>query len=208
MDLVALVQGLQPGARLVLVGHSSGGGFALRVAAESEGLLFSGFVLLAPYLGYAAPTTWSGDDSGNAPYIGRVIGLSFLNWIGVTALNGLPTLAFASLGRPTQLWSYRLMTNFAADDDYMGDLRRSAARIGKVDGFRLLPDKQYTCYDQAPLSGLEGTASSSRWRRNSPVAFTDCSAARNWPREDWKTCAMPSQTDSVTSTPAASARSA
>jgi hypothetical protein len=60
--------------------------------------------------------------------------------------------------------------------------------IGKVDGFRLLPDKQYTCHDQIPLKGVEGMALSaevsSRLERNAPMAFRDCSAARNWPRED------------------------
>jgi hypothetical protein len=45
-DLVALVHKTYPTARLVLGGHSSGGGFALRVAGEPEGRLFERFVLL------------------------------------------------------------------------------------------------------------------------------------------------------------------
>lgn len=93
--------------------------------------------MLAPYLGHAAPTTRPASGGGTAPYIGRIIGLSFLNWTGVTALNGLPTLAFATApGHPPQLWSYRLMTNFAADDDYIGDLRRSAGKIAILVGAR------------------------------------------------------------------------
>src|ERR1700730_4774903 len=38
------------------------------------------------------------------------------------------------------------------------------------------------------------------------LSSTDNSAVRNWASEDWKTCAMPAQTHSVTSTPAALAR--
>src|SRR6516165_10721720 len=40
----------------VLIGHSSGGGFALRVAALGLSSRFVGTILLAPYLGHDAPT--------------------------------------------------------------------------------------------------------------------------------------------------------
>jgi hypothetical protein len=57
--------------------------------------------------------------------------------------------------------------------------------IGKVDGFGLLPDKQYTCHDQITLKG-DGVVGrvSSRFERNAPMVFMDCSAARNWLRGD------------------------
>ena len=56
-DFVALVRRTAPTAALTLVGHSSGGGFALRVAGSPIQHLFARSVLLAPYLGYNAPTS-------------------------------------------------------------------------------------------------------------------------------------------------------
>src|SRR5580700_3486830 len=55
-DFVATVRKTTPGAPLTLLGHSAGGGFALRVAASPIQNLFERTVLLAPYLGYDAPT--------------------------------------------------------------------------------------------------------------------------------------------------------
>src|SRR5882672_5456050 len=62
VDFVAVVRKTSPDAPLTLLGHSAGGGFALRVAASPIQNLFARTVLLAPYLGYMAPT--NRPDSG------------------------------------------------------------------------------------------------------------------------------------------------
>ena len=54
-DLIAELRKTFPGA-VSLIGHSAGGGFALRIAGGPLGDRFDRFVLLAPYLGYSAPT--------------------------------------------------------------------------------------------------------------------------------------------------------
>jgi pimeloyl-ACP methyl ester carboxylesterase len=137
-DLVALVHKTYPTARLVLGGHSSGGGFALRVAGEPEGRLFERFVLLAPYLGYAAPTSRPASGGWVAPYAGRIAGLAILNRLGVHALDGLPTLAFAAEpGQPARTWSYRLMMNFGPSQgtslsDRAGYRHDAVAAAGQV----------------------------------------------------------------------------
>ena len=70
-------------------------------------------VLLAPYLGHAAPTTRPGSGGWVQVGLPRVIGLSILNRFGVHQFDGLPTLAFAGPpGRPPRVWSYRLMQDF------------------------------------------------------------------------------------------------
>jgi pimeloyl-ACP methyl ester carboxylesterase len=56
VDFVAVVRKNSPDAPLTLLGHSAGGGFALRVAASPIQNLFARTVLLAPYLGSNAPT--------------------------------------------------------------------------------------------------------------------------------------------------------
>ena len=50
-DFVAVLRNTVPSAPLTLVGHSSGGGFGLRVAGSPIQNLFERTVLLAPYLG-------------------------------------------------------------------------------------------------------------------------------------------------------------
>ena len=130
-DLVAVIHHDYPGSPIVLTGHSSGGGFVLRVAAEPEGRQFSKFVLLAPYLGAGRPTTRPASGGWVAAYIPRIVGLTVLNRFGVTALNGLPTLAFAASPRqPQRTWSYRLMTNFGPPG-LTTQLRRPDPRRGQ-----------------------------------------------------------------------------
>jgi hypothetical protein len=54
--------------------------------------------------------------------------------MGITAANGLPVIAFAvPAGNPNNLtatYSYRLLTNFEPDNDYLGDLRRTSRAMG------------------------------------------------------------------------------
>jgi len=116
-DLVALIRKRYPNAKLVLAGHSSGGGFALRVAGEPIGRAFSRFVLLAPHLGHNALPTRPGSGGWVRVYGPRIAALSILNRFGISAFNGLPVLAFAlpegaEREHLTRFWSYRMVNNF------------------------------------------------------------------------------------------------
>jgi alpha-beta hydrolase superfamily lysophospholipase len=146
-DLTAGVKARYPGARLVLVGHSSGGGFVLRAAGEPVGKAFDRFVLLAPYLGHDQPTTRPASGGWVAVYMPRIIALSILNRFGITAFNGLPVLAFAlpagiPAGKATPFWSYRLMENFGPHETgltfgrpaYLVDADRAAGPIAILAG--------------------------------------------------------------------------
>ena len=84
-----------PTAPLTLVGHSSGGGFALRVAGSPIQNLFERTVLLAPYLGYDAPTTRPSSGGWANADIPRIVGLMALRGVGITCCEALPVLAFA-----------------------------------------------------------------------------------------------------------------
>src|SRR5476651_1388115 len=91
-DLVGEVRKAHPTVPLTLIGHSSGGGFALRVAGSAIQNLFSRTVLLAPYLGYDAPS--SRPDSGGwaSPDIPRFIALSIMRRLGMPWAESLPTV--------------------------------------------------------------------------------------------------------------------
>jgi alpha-beta hydrolase superfamily lysophospholipase len=125
-DFVAEIRKVNPTAPLTLLGHSSGGGFVLRVAGSPIQNLFARTLLLAPYLGYDAPS--SREDAGGwaSPDIPRFLALSLLRRLGIVCCESLPTIAFA-VGPNTSAilastYSYRLMRNFGTTPDYRGDL--------------------------------------------------------------------------------------
>ena len=80
---------------LTLIGHSAGGGFALRIASSPIQNLFARTVLLAPYLGYDAPTNRPASGGWASADIPRFLGLMALRKLGIDCCESLPTLAFA-----------------------------------------------------------------------------------------------------------------
>ena len=116
-DLVAVVRKTSPNRPLTLLGHSAGGGFALRVAGSPIRNLFARTVLLAPYLGHDAPTNRPDSGGWASPDIPRLLALAALHRIGLECCEALPTLAFAVPPNSERIlvstYSYRLMRNFA-----------------------------------------------------------------------------------------------
>jgi alpha-beta hydrolase superfamily lysophospholipase len=147
-DLVAVVRKTAPSAPLTLIGHSAGGGFALRIAGSPLQSLFARTVLLAPYLGYNAPTNRPHSGGWANPDIPRFIGLAALRSIGIDCCESLPVLAYAvppnSAMNQTSTYSYRLMRNFAAHWDFRADLAgatRPLTIISGTDDELMLADK-------------------------------------------------------------------
>jgi len=152
-DLADLVAGLRqhyPQGRFALFGFSSGGGFALRVAAGKLSDDFDRLVLLSPYLGYDAPSTQSPATSARwaNPDIPRFIALTLLRRIGIDCCEGLPVIAFAvppdSDKAVTGRYSYRLLTNFEAPRDLGAAFGRlkipTTIVVGSADEL-MVPDK-------------------------------------------------------------------
>ena len=125
-DLVGEIRKADPTAPLTLIGHSSGGGFALRIAGSPIQNLFTRTVLLAPYLGYDAPSSRPNSGGWANADIPRFLALSVLHRVGMPWAESLPTIAFAvppdSDLRLTGVYSYRLMRNFANHADFRSDL--------------------------------------------------------------------------------------
>lgn len=131
-DIADLVSALRkPGQQLLLGGHSSGGGLAIRYAGGQHGNTLAGAVLLAPYLKYDAPTMRSNSGGWARPLTRRVIGLSMLNAVGIKALNHLTAIQFnfpsEVLNGPqgktaTASYSYRMNTSYAPRSDYLADI--------------------------------------------------------------------------------------
>ena len=135
-DLIAELRKTSPEAKLAFVGHSSGGGYGLRVAAGPLGAQFNRFVLLAPYLGYRAPTARpSGWAAADRP---RIIAVSILARFGIDWPQALPVLAFATGPGAkkfvTDEYTFRLMTSYAAPEDWKAAFEGAKAPIEVIAG--------------------------------------------------------------------------
>lgn len=112
--------------RIILAGHSSGGGLVLRYLGNSQITKVDKAILLSPYLGHDAPTVKPNSGNWVTVAVKRWVGLSMLNLIGIKRFDELPVLFF---NRPaeyndnlqTPSYSYRMAVNFAPKD-YKADI--------------------------------------------------------------------------------------
>ena len=159
-DFVEHLRSTAPDAEISVLGFSMGGGLALKFAARRSDI--AQVLLLAPYLAHdAAPMT---AENPNAPEVkwatagvGRIIGLSMLNFVGVTALNGLTTVRLAIRAEDREgladRYSYRLM-NSVNPTDWRSDLAAVADRLiligGERDGLHLASAYREVLAETAP----------------------------------------------------------
>lgn len=125
-DFVAEIRKTNPAVPLTLIGHSAGGGFALRVAGSKIQNLFARTVLLAPYLGYNAPTNQPNSGGWANADVPRVIALMLLRSIGIACCDALPVVAFAVPPNTAKslvpAYTERLRSNFGVHRDFRTDL--------------------------------------------------------------------------------------
>ena len=138
-DLVAHLRPTFPTAKLMLIGHSSGGGFAARIAGGPLGHEFERFILLAPYLGYRAPTNQPDSGGWVSVDLPRVIALTMLTrTFGVDWGQSLPTIAFANPGEDapfvTRAYSFRLMVNYGPPDDWRAPFEAGRGKFTLIAG--------------------------------------------------------------------------
>jgi non-heme chloroperoxidase len=136
-DLVAVVQARHPSGKLVLMGFSSGGGFALHVAASPLGKAFERTVLLSPMLGIRAPTSRPEGRAWATAFVPRILAIKLLNEIGIHLFDHLNVLAFAIDPEQSKIltsyYSFLLMNAFATAD-YAADLRRVSSPMAVLVG--------------------------------------------------------------------------
>jgi len=146
-DFVAFIRKTGPDLPLTLIGHSAGGGFALRIAGSPMQSLFVRTVLLAPYLGYDAPSSRQDAGGWASADVPRILGLLALRKLGINCCEALPTLAFGVPPNSEKIlvpvYSDRLMRNFATRG-YRTDLAavtRPLTIISGADDEMMLADK-------------------------------------------------------------------
>jgi non-heme chloroperoxidase len=117
-DFIAMIRKENPKTVLIVGGHSSGGGLAIRFAGSKYGQQADAYMLLSPYLQYNAPTIRPYSGGWARPYTGRIIGITMLNNIGIKWFNGMTVIDFnmpeeVRDGTETLSYSYRLSASFS-----------------------------------------------------------------------------------------------
>lgn len=194
-DLADLISHLRRGtskdARFIVGGHSSGGGLALRFGGGPHGYLAEGLVLLAPYLGHAAPMVRRNAGGWADADLLKIVGISVLDGFGVKRFNGAPVLRFNlpekyHNGYETLEYSFRLMKGMHPDS-YKASLRSTRSPllivVGSDDeafhaeGFRAgilpyKPDAQVSFVEKCSHLGIimseAAMAETARWIASRP----------------------------------------
>lgn len=117
-DLVTSIKKENPNAMMIIGGHSSGGGLAIRFAGSRYRKFADAYVLLSPFLKYNAPTIRKNSGGWARPYTGRIAGLTILNFMRIHWFDYLTAIEFnmpeeARDGTETLSYSHRLNTGYA-----------------------------------------------------------------------------------------------
>ena len=139
-DFIAVIRSDNPSAMLIVGGHSSGGGLAIRFAGGRYGKQADAYLLFSPFLKYNAPTIRPNSGGWAHPYTGRIAGLSMLNMLGIHCFDSLPAIEFimpeeARDGTETLSYSHRLNTAYAPRN-YKKDLSAITQPLLVVAGTR------------------------------------------------------------------------
>lgn len=117
-DLIEYSKKYLGAKKIILAGHSSGGGLVLRFIGTKQNTKVDKAIMLAPYLGHESPTVKPNSGNWVTVAVKRWVGLSMLNRIGIHKFDRLPVLFFNrpeayndKLQAPS--YSYRMAVNFA-----------------------------------------------------------------------------------------------
>jgi pimeloyl-ACP methyl ester carboxylesterase len=127
-DIVSQVRARKPQGKLILAGHSMGGGIALRYAMKSDPSGVDGYLLFAPHLGFNSPTANppkqdSDGEFGEANFklhFPRLVGLLLLDIIGIDRFNKLPIAFFNTAAESSESglgqYTFRAFSSVAPPD--------------------------------------------------------------------------------------------
>jgi len=137
-DFIDMIAKKHPSSKIILGGHSSGGGLAIRFAGSKYNSKVDGYILLSPFLKYNAPTMRKESGGWAFARMPRIIGLSMLNGMHITLLNNLKVIDFNMPteycdGTETLSYSYRLNEGFAPRN-YKKDLAKMDQQLLVVVG--------------------------------------------------------------------------
>ncbi len=120
-EVVRQLRAERPQGRLILAGHSMGGGIALRYAEKLGLPAVDGYLLLAPHLGWESPTTRKEATEEDALFaklhVPRLLAVSLLNSVGLTTFNGLRVMFFnLPAEMPLRSYTFRALLGGTPDN--------------------------------------------------------------------------------------------
>ena len=153
---------------MILGGHSSGGGLAIRFAGSQYSDQIDAYVLLSPFLKYNAPTIRPNSGGWAIPNTRRIAGLVMLNNVGIRWFNDLTVIEFnmpeeARDGTETLSYTYRMNTGYAPRN-YKKDLKAIYQPVLVIAGtldesfFAEQFEPVITSYTEADIELLEGVS--------------------------------------------------
>jgi non-heme chloroperoxidase len=106
--------------KVVLGGHSTGGGLVLRSIRNGIDDVVSGYVFLAPYLGLGSPIMRPHFGGWVHIKIGLLAGIFVANFFGIRSFNDARVISFDLTSCPdawryTPLWSFNMLLAFGPD---------------------------------------------------------------------------------------------
>ncbi len=127
-DIIGIIRKEKPNGKIIIAGHSMGGGVALRYAMAKQYEQPDGFLLFAPLIGHNSPAFPQPQTSQNVAeepfmkiHIERIIGLTMLNEIENHSYDSLPVLFFNLPETiPLRKYSYRANKSMTPDDYVAG----------------------------------------------------------------------------------------
>lgn len=127
-DIIKEIRKEKPNGKIIIAGHSMGGGVALRYAMEKQYEQPDGFLLFAPLIGHNSPAFQkikATENIAEEPFmkihIERIIGLTMLNEIGNHDYDSLPVLFFNLPETvPLRKYSHRANTSMTPKDYVTG----------------------------------------------------------------------------------------
>ena len=109
-DIIKFVKSEQPAQRVIVAGHSMGGGVAMRYALKDGAPVPDAYLLFAPNFGEGPTQRSPGDGEDTSAFVHfdvrRMIGIIMLNTVAIHALDDLPILYF-NIATQRMDYSYR-----------------------------------------------------------------------------------------------------
>lgn len=123
-DVIKIIRKQKPKGKIIIAGHSMGGGVALTYAMQKNKQNIDGYLLFAPLLGHnspafqqTAPTETDGGEPFMKIHIARIIGLKMFNEIGDHSHDSLPVLFFnLPENMPSRKYTHRANMSMAPND--------------------------------------------------------------------------------------------